>query len=86
MRRSLLDLLAPAVFVLGLLLLAFGYGFYASRDGLFPASTLNRAEESARGIWEAYIRPPPFDRPGRDRHAGAVDGRSPTCPTGWPKG
>ena len=37
-----------------------------ARDGLFPATTLNRAEESARGIWEAYIRPPPFDRPGRD--------------------
>jgi hypothetical protein len=66
MRRSLIDVLAPAVFVLGLILLAFGYGFYAARDGLFPASTLARAEESARGIWEAYIRPPPFDRPGRE--------------------
>lgn len=70
MRKSLLDKLAPAVFVLGLLLIAFGYGFYAARDGLFPASTLNSAEESARGIWEAYIRPPPFDRPG---HAGTPD-------------
>ena len=66
MRRSLLDWLAPSVFVLGLLILAVGYGFFAGREGLFPASTLTRAEESARGVWEAYLRPPPFDRPGRE--------------------
>jgi hypothetical protein len=66
MRRSTLDVVAPALFVLGLLLLVFGYGFFADRYGLFPATWLARAEESARGIWEAYLRPPPFDRPGRD--------------------
>ena len=66
MRRSALDVLAPAGFILGLLILAVGYGFFAGREGWFPASTLTRAEESARGIWEAYVRPPPFDRPGRE--------------------
>ncbi len=65
MRRSALDVLAPAGFFLGLLVLAVGYGFFAGREGWFPATTLTRAEESARGVWEAYVRPPPFDRPGR---------------------
>lgn len=65
MRRSWLDIAAPAAFVLGLLVLALGYGFFAAQLRLFPYTWLTRAEESARGVWEAYIRPPPFDRPAR---------------------
>jgi hypothetical protein len=66
MRRSLFDALAPVMFVVGGLVLAVCYGFFAASYGLFPAGPLRRAEESARGIWEAYVRPPPFDRVGRD--------------------
>lgn len=64
-RRSALDALAPAIFALGLLALVFGYGFLAAKHRLFPHDWLAQAEDSARGVWEAYLRPPPFDREAR---------------------
>lgn len=57
MNRSLADYLAPAVFVLGLLVLALGYGFFAARLGWFPATQLNAAETVALSVWRAYFRP-----------------------------
>lgn len=57
MRRSLLDLLAPIAAVLGLILLAVGYGFVAAREGLFPATQLGAADEALRSVWKAYLQP-----------------------------
>lgn len=66
MRPSLLDRLAPVAFVLGLMALVFGWGFLAGKHRLFPGELMNGAEDGARGVWQAYIRPPPFDRPARE--------------------
>ncbi len=56
----------PVLFVLGLLVLVFLWGFVGRHDARsFRTRSSARAEDSARGIWEAYIRPPPFDRPAR---------------------
>ena len=60
-----LDYIAPAMFVLGLLALAFGWGYMASRERVFPGTWLSGVEGAARAVWEAYLRPPPFDRPAR---------------------
>lgn len=55
----------PVFFVLGLLVLFFLWGFIAGTTPLFPHRIISDARDSARGIWEAYLRPPPFDRPAR---------------------
>lgn len=65
MRDSLLDTLAPVFFAAGLLALVAGYAFFAGKHELFPYRLVSGAEDSARGVWEAYIRPPPVDRPAR---------------------
>lgn len=65
MRRSFLDVLAPVLFVVGLLALAFGVGFLSGHKGFFPYRQLTALEDTARGFWEAYVRPPPFNRPAR---------------------
>jgi Arylsulfotransferase (ASST) len=62
-QRSLIDVLAPAAFVGGLLAVAFGGGFLAGAKQVFPHRQLAAAEEALRGAYNAYFRPPPFDRP-----------------------
>jgi hypothetical protein len=62
-QRSLIDFLAPAAFVGGLLAVAFGGGFLVGAKEVFPHRQLATAEETLRGAYNAYFRPPPFDRP-----------------------
>ncbi|MFO1074465.1 MAG: arylsulfotransferase family protein [Geminicoccaceae bacterium] len=50
-----LDLLAAALFVLGLLALVFLVGFFSGKNRGFLYDPLKQAEESARGIWNAYF-------------------------------
>lgn len=72
-RSSRLDILGPALFVVGLLAIAFGYGFLVGKKKLFPYEPLALAEEVAYGTYKAYFRPPPFARPApAQARAGAV--------------
>jgi hypothetical protein len=70
-RRSFLDLLAPALFVAGLLAGAFGLGFLVGTERFFPHAQLTAAREALYGAYKAYVRPPPFLRPASPE---AVDG------------
>ncbi len=70
-QRSLLDSLAPLLFVLGLVVGAFGVGFLVAKQRLFPYDQLAGAQEALLGAYRAYLKPPPFNRPGGPR---AVDG------------
>src|SRR5262245_9408118 len=65
MRAALMDRLMPVLFVLGLLVLVFLSGFAAGTTLIFPHAVVSSAADSVRGVWAAYIRPPPFDRPAR---------------------
>ena len=69
--RSLLDTVAPILFALGLLVGAFGVGFIVAKHRVFPYEKLAGAEEALRGAYNAYVRPPPFNRPAGPE---AVDG------------
>ena len=71
-RRSVLDVLAPVMFVAGLLVVVFGYGFLSGKNKLPPYDLLNRIEQAARGVWVAFLRPPPFDRPAFYQGDGAI--------------
>ena len=51
------------MFVLALLIGAFGVGFLVAKQQLFPYEQLAGAEEALRGAYNAYVRPPPFNRP-----------------------
>ncbi len=62
--RSLLDMAAPLLFVLGLLVGAFGVGFLVARERVFPYDQLSGAQEALIGAYRAYLKPPPFNRPG----------------------
>lgn len=70
-KRSLLDLLAPLLFVVGLLAMAFGVGFVVGTNRLFPHDQLTAATEALYGAYKAFLRPPPFNRPAVES---AVDG------------
>ena len=70
-QRSFLDLLAPLLFIVGLLLAAFGAGFVVGSRELFPFAQLTSATEAVLGAYRAYLRPPPFNRPAPEW---AVDG------------
>ncbi|MGD9508843.1 MAG: hypothetical protein AB7X49_09875, partial [Geminicoccaceae bacterium] len=70
-QRSLLDLIAPALFVAGLLAAAFGVGFLVGKQRLFPHDQLAGATEALYGAYKAYLRPPPFNRPAPES---AIDG------------
>ena len=70
-RRSFLDLLAPLLFAAGLLVVAFGGGFFVGTHRLFPHDQLAGATDALYGAYKAYLRPPPFNRPAA---AEAVDG------------
>src|SRR5262245_31572761 len=70
-QRSLLDLLAPLLFVAGLLAVAFGGGFFIGTHRIFPHDQLTGATDALYGAYQAYLRPPPFNRPAASE---AVDG------------
>ena len=57
MRRSLVDVLAPAAFVAGLAALAYGWGFVTAERRLPPRDTLAAMGEAAKGVWSAYLKP-----------------------------
>jgi hypothetical protein len=57
LRRSLVDVLAPAAFVAGLAALAYGWGFVTAERRLPPRDTLAAMGEAAKGVWAAYLRP-----------------------------
>ena len=57
MRRSLVDVLAPAAFVAGLAALAYGWGFVTAEQRLPPRDTLAAMGEAAKGVWSAYLKP-----------------------------
>lgn len=62
-----LDLLAAIGFVLGLVALAFVAGFFSGKNRGFLYDPLKVAEETARGVWNAYFDELDFvikDRPG----------------------
>ena len=52
------------LFVLGLLVGAFGVGFLVARERVFPYDQLSGAQEALIGAYRAYLKPPPFNRPG----------------------
>lgn len=70
-QRSLLDLVAPLLFIAGLLAAAFGVGFFVGKQRLFPHDQLAGATEALYGAYRAYVRPPPFNRPASNL---AIDG------------
>jgi hypothetical protein len=57
LRRSLVDVLAPAAFVAGLAALAYGWGFVTAERRLPPRDTLAAMGEAAKGVWSAYLKP-----------------------------
>lgn len=76
-RASLVDRLAAVAFVLGLLALAFGYGFVAATRELFPYEQASRLEEAADAFYKTYLQPESratagLALPARDGRAGAV--------------
>jgi len=73
----LLPLFAVAVFVLGLAVLAFGYGFVAGKRQLFPHDQMGRLEEAAEAFYKAHLQPASrategLALPARDDRAGAI--------------
>ena len=54
---SLVDRVAVAAFVLGLLLLTFGYGFVAGSKQIIPYERLARLEEAATAFYKVYLQP-----------------------------
>lgn len=78
-QRSLLDLIAPLLFVAGLLAAAFGVGFFVGKQRLFPHDQIAGATEALYGAYKAYLRPPPFNRPAA---ASAIDGTRTVDATG----
>ena len=72
--RSFADIAAPVLFGLGVAAIIFGLGFLSARFKVFPYSLLAGAESAARGVWEAYLRPPPFERPGQEGTPSASKG------------
>ena len=60
-----LDLLAAAASVLGLAFLAFLAGFFNGKNQSFLYPELKAAEDTARGLWNAYLDTPDYVVPGR---------------------
>ena len=54
---SAVDRIAIAAFILGLILLAFGYGFVAGANRLFPHRQMMQAEEAAEAVYKVYLQP-----------------------------
>lgn len=59
------DALARLALLLGVLVLGSAYSFVAAERGWFPHPQYLAAREAAKALWEARIRPVPFDRPAR---------------------
>ena len=60
-----LDALAAVAFVLGLLAIAFGAGFFSGKNRGPLYEPLKLLEETARGLWNAYIDRSDLIQPGR---------------------
>jgi hypothetical protein len=60
-----LDLLAAAAFVLGVAFLAFLAGFFDGKNQSFLYPELKAAEDTTRGLWNAYLDTPSYVAPGR---------------------
>lgn len=74
---SMVDRFAVVAFVVGLLVIAFGYGFVAGKQRLFPHEEMGRLEEAAAAFYKVYLQPPSRATqglllPARDDRAGAV--------------
>jgi hypothetical protein len=74
---SLVDRVAVAAFVLGLLLLTFGYGFVAGSKQIVPYEQLDRLEEAATAFYKVYLQPESrataeLILPARDNRQGAI--------------
>src|SRR5919206_2942540 len=74
---SLVDRVAVAGFVLGLLVLAFGYGFVAGSKQIVPHEQLARLEEAATAFYKVYLQPESRATselllPARDDRQGAI--------------
>jgi hypothetical protein len=72
-----LDRIAAAAFVLGLLAIAFGYGFLAGSKQLWPHDQVGRLEEAAEAFYKVYLQPEArasteLALPARDDRAGAI--------------
>lgn len=69
-----LDALAAVAFVLGLLLLAFVGGFFSGKNRGPLYDSLRTLEETARGLWNAYVDRSDYlitGKPGQPAEAGA---------------
>jgi hypothetical protein len=74
---SAVDRIAVAVFVLGLAVLAFGYGFVAGKREIFPHDQVSQLEEAAEAFYKTYLQPAwratqGLALPARDDRAGAI--------------
>ena len=74
---SWVDRIAAVACVLGLLALAFGYGFVAGSKQLWPHDQVGRLEEAAEAFYKVYLQPESRATtellpPARDDRAGAI--------------
>jgi hypothetical protein len=74
---SPVDRVAAAAFVLGLAVLAFGYGFVAAKHELFPYEQASDLEQAAHAFYKTYLQPASratqgLALPARDGRAGAI--------------